>query len=230
MVNIKHVFFDLDHTLWDFEKNSQEALSELFIELKQDIGQIEFKEFMPVYRIINEKYWERYRQNLVTKEELRIGRFIDAFHEFNLEIGYELANKFAVRYLEISPFKTNLFKDTHEVLTYLKSEYKLHIITNGFVEVQHIKLRESKLLDYFNVIVTSDEVNVKKPHPDIFNFALNKSGAVNYESVMIGDSLDADIQGANHVGMKVIHFNPELNPTNSKFNSITKLIELKDIL
>jgi len=230
MTEIKHVFFDLDHTIWDFEKNSQEALVEIF-ELHNDVLQeVDYHLFYPKYKAINEEYWDRYRKNEVTKEVLRVGRFQDAFNEFGHSFEYHFLDQFAKDYLARSPFKTNLFADAHQVLTYLKNKYKLHIITNGFKDVQYIKLRESKLSDYFDVIVCSDEIGVKKPNPAIFKFAMEKANAKPEESIMIVACPDADVRGALAVDMKAIWFSAEMKENKRNLLEVSQLIYLYNYL
>lgn len=230
MTNIKHVFFDLDHTIWDFEKNSQEALIEIFEIHNAVIGTVDYDAFYPKYKSINEAYWDKYRKNEVTKEELRIGRFKDAFELFGHFFDYNFLDQFAKDYLARSPFKTNLFEGSFETLNYLHSKYKLHIITNGFVDVQHIKLKESKLDQYFDIVVCSDEIGVKKPDPAIFKFALKRANAEPSESIMIGDCPEADVRGALSVGMSATWFNPYNSDNNGELMSINKLTDLKRFL
>lgn len=230
MTNIKHVFFDLDHTIWDFEKNSQEALQEIFSLHKVVVEGVDYREFYTQYKVINEQYWDLYRKNEVTKEELRVGRFRDAFNLFNRNFEFAFLDQFAKDYLARSPYKTNLFEGSIEILEYLKKSYQLHIITNGFKDVQYIKLRESKLDTYFNVIVCSDEVGVKKPDPEIFKFALKTAMAAPEESIMIGDCPEADVKGALAVGMNAAWFNPLQEINQSNLFSIRNLIDLKAIL
>ncbi|MFK8045794.1 MAG: YjjG family noncanonical pyrimidine nucleotidase [Crocinitomicaceae bacterium] len=230
MTEIKHVFFDLDHTIWDFEKNSQEALVEIFDLHSSILRDVQYQLFYPKYKAINEQYWDLYRKNKVTKEELRVGRFRDAFNLFGHSFEYDFLDQFAKDYLARSPFKTNLFADSHEVLTYLQSKYELHIITNGFKDVQYIKLRESKLAAYFNVIVCSDEVGVKKPNPAIFKFAMQKANAKPEESFMIGDCPDADVKGALAVGMNAAWFNAENKKNKYNLLEISKLKSLYNFL
>ncbi|MFD1552020.1 noncanonical pyrimidine nucleotidase, YjjG family [Putridiphycobacter roseus] len=230
MNEIRHVFFDLDHTIWDFESNSRAALKELFVKYKSELNEVSYERFISVYEKVNAIYWNRYRKNLVSKEELRLGRFMDAFAALDFPISHSFATDLANGYLEISPYKTNLFAGAHEVLNYLNTKYHLHIITNGFIEVQHIKLEASKLSTYFDLILCSDEIGVKKPNPIIFEFALNKVAALAHESVMIGDCIDADVRGAADVGMKAIHFDPERKTVQQEFISIQSLLDLKLIL
>lgn len=230
MTKIRHVFFDLDHTIWDFEMNSKEALLELFSLHKEKMGNISFDEFMPIYKAINESYWDRYRKDDVSKEVLRVGRFKDAFNHFGKDFDFQFLDQFAKDYLARSPYKTCLFPGAFETLDYLKGKYKLHIITNGFKEVQYIKLNSSNLASYFNIVICSDEVGFKKPNPKIFKLALEVSNAKADESIMIGDSEDADVMGALSVGMKAIWFNPFSESNVNDFISINKLNDLIGLL
>ena len=230
MINIKHVFFDLDHTIWDFEKNSQEALIEIFELHSEVVGAVNYSKFYPEYKMINEWYWDKYRDNKVTKEQLRIGRFRDAFLKFGHSFGYKFLDQFAKDYLARSPFKTNLFDGSFELLDYLKPKYRLHIITNGFKDVQYTKLRESKLDNYFDVVVCSDEGGFKKPNPAIFQFALNGANAKPDESIMIGDCPEADVKGALAVGMHAAWFNPHQALNSPDLISVNKLSDLMSIL
>lgn len=206
MKNIKHIFFDLDNTLWDFSKNSREALHELFVrdEIEKHINE-SFHNFLLVYESINNQLWHAYGLKEVNKEELRIQRFSKSFEYFSF-YNFELATKWADDYLTVSPYKTNLIEGALDVLTYLHSKYELHIITNGFKEVQHIKLTESKLKPFFKHIIISEEHGFNKPQQQLFQIAERLSGANKTNSVMIGDNFQADIEGALNAGWKAIYF------------------------
>ncbi len=234
MNNIKHVFFDLDHTLWDFDKNSQEALNEIYNSLHLDQYILSFDRFLKKYREINNRYWHLYSQNKVTKEQVRNDRFVDTLSFFNIDQPTELGHIISEKYVTLSPTKTNLFPDTHDVLKALSKTYKLHIITNGFVEVQHIKLKNSNLKTYFDVVVCSEETGKKKPHKDVFNLALQKAKAKPENALMVGDNLEADVLGSQKAGMSSIWFNPTNQKDYSKphqtFIEIKALNELKTIL
>lgn len=225
---IKHVFFDLDHTLWDFEKNSDLAFQKIFNEYKITI---DVSEFFKVYKPLNLKFWKLYREEKISKSELRYRRLKEAFDVINFEISDDLIDTIAIDYIDYLPHFNHLFNGTFEILDYLKDKYSLHIITNGFEEIQAKKMKSSKILDYFNVIVTSESVGAKKPNPKVFKFALDKANASIDNSIMIGDSIEADIYGALHVGLTAIHcnFNNE-EVDNSDFKSITALHELKQYL
>lgn len=209
MDKVQHIFFDLDHTLWDFDKNSEEALVDIYASMNLGNTISSFQRFLKKYREINQRYWNLYRQNLVTKEQVRDGRFIDTLDFFKFVNSTELGHQMSQLYVSTSPYKTNLFPYTHDVLKKLKSKYKLHIITNGFMEVQHIKLDKSELANYFDVIVCSEETGYKKPHKSVFQLAMKLANAHPMESVMIGDSYEADVIGGLKAGMKAIWFNPE---------------------
>lgn len=229
MDNIKHIFFDLDHTIWDFDKNSHETLEELFAHMELGNHIVSFDRFIKKYREINKRYWNLYRQNLVTKSQVREGRFKDTLNFFNVNNVDELSDQLSRQYVTLGPTKTNLFPHAHDVLSRLGKKYELHIITNGFVEVQHIKLQNSDLTNYFDVIVCSEETGKKKPHKDVFHFALEKANTTPLESVMIGDSFEADIIGAQRVGMKAIWFNPTNQIAKKPVHEIKCLSELSTI-
>lgn len=230
MTNVRHIFFDLDHTIWDFEANSKAALSELFSLHENKVGDIAFEIFLPIYIDINEAYWEEYRLDKVDKETLRVGRFKDAFHYFGKDFDFEFLDQFAKDYLARSPYKTNLFPGAFETLNYLKGKYQLHIITNGFKEVQYIKLDSSNLASYFDIIICSDEVGFKKPNAKIFELALEAAQAKANESLMIGDSEETDVMGAIRVGMQAFWFNPLHAKNNNAFLSIHNLTDLIQLL
>ena len=193
---VKDIFFDLDHTLWDFDKNSMLAFKRVFKKFKITI---EFHAFLKIYEPINVEYWKKYREDKVSKENLRRGRLIDSFNFFDLIYTTEKIDEIADAYIQELPFDNHLFEGAVEILDYLILKYKLHIITNGFEEVQHKKLKNSGIDHYFSTVTTSEEVGVKKPNPKVFLTALNKANSLPAQSVMIGDSLEADILGANNI-------------------------------
>jgi putative hydrolase of the HAD superfamily len=205
---MKHLFFDLDHTLWDFNKNSEAALRILFSDLQLERIFPSFESFHHHYKAINGEMWYLYGKGKITKAELRIRRFLDTLKKFEIH-DETLAESLASGYVRISPYQKNLFPGTHETLRQLKDDgHVLHIITNGFMEIQDIKLRTSEIRDYFDVVLCSEEVGVQKPHADVFQSALQRAGAKAEESVMIGDNLHTDILGAARVGIKGILFDP----------------------
>jgi len=208
-MQIKHIFFDLDRTLWDFETNAYKTLSELYEEhalSKKGISNVDV--FIDNYKMHNEHLWELYRDGKVEKDVLRSSRFKLTLQDFGIDDS-RLASELGDQYIQKCPLKKNVFPFTYEVLDYLKEKYHLHIITNGFEEVQYVKLEQSKLLHYFEQIVTSEQVGVKKPNPEIFRHALVKAFCKPDESVMIGDDLPVDILAAKAMGMHQVYFNPE---------------------
>lgn len=203
----EHIFFDLDRTLWDFETNSYQTLIELSEKYKlKEKGISDLEKFISDYYKINDLLWEEYRNGTVDKTTLRYQRFHRAFVQYEID-DVNLTTQFGDDYVYLSPLKTNLFPDTVEVLDYLSSKYKLHIITNGFEEVQHVKLKNSKIKHFFSEIITSERAGYKKPDARIFDysFSLTNSNATN--SIMIGDSIEADIIGARNCGMHQVFFN-----------------------
>lgn len=202
-----HLFFDLDHTLWDFEKNSKMALKQIFKESGLDQHIDEFSTFHGVYKNSNRILWRQYGRGLLDKEVLRTKRFEDTLRYFRID-DPALVQTLSDSYLRISPYQKNLFPHAIETLTYLQKEkYQMHIITNGFKEVQHIKLREAGLLPFFDVIVCSEEVGINKPDPLVFEYSMRKAGTTRDKSVMIGDDYEVDYLGALNAGMRAIFFN-----------------------
>ena len=226
MTVIKHLFFDLDHTLWDFDKNSKLALFQLF-EAKNI--SCDFEVFHKNYVQINHAYWKKIEQGLVTKETLKYGRFKDAFLSIDYPVDEALIKMIGDEYLNYLAEQTLLFDDAIEVLAYLKTKCKLHIISNGFQEIQDYKIKKSGLLPYFEHIVNAETVGVKKPDPKIYHYALNLAKAKPRESVMIGDNLDADVYGALNFGMQAIYFNYTEQAAPKDIKAITTLNALKKI-
>lgn len=200
------VFFDLDHTLWDFEKNSKLTFENIFEELRlQSI----FDQFIQAYVPTNLKYWKLFRNNEISKEDLRYNRLKETFTLFDYPASDDLIHSISVRYINELSQQTHLFPGAFELLRFLQSNYKLHIITNGFNEVQFKKIDNAGLSQYFTTITTADDINLKKPNPKVFLHALEKAKTTAEKSVMVGDNLEADIQGALNVGMQAIYFGEE---------------------
>ena len=227
----KHLFFDLDRTLWDFEANSEEVLEDMFNRFDiTTLACIDSQEFIDNYREINHGLWAKYRVGEITKEFLSTERFYATMRLFDVD-DFELAKKMGEFYVKESPYKKQLFPGTIDLLEKLSSKYKLHIITNGFSEVQYIKLEQSKLNKYFTEIIISEETDWKKPSPEIFHYAMQKAGAIVEESIMIGDDLKADIKGASEVGMDQIWVN--FDNTYAGFKptyTVDSLMQIEDVL
>jgi putative hydrolase of the HAD superfamily len=207
----QHIFFDLDHTLWDFETNSRETLVDLYNELRlKDRGINTLEEFHTVYNHYNLIFWDRFRKGFINRDELRWKRMWRTLVDFKIA-DEKLARDMSERYLEILPTKKNLFHDTIEILEYLKAKsYPLHLITNGFEKTQHAKMKNSGIDHYFTHVITSEAAGIMKPHVAIFEYAMEKAGASPHHCIMIGDTLDADIEGANNAGIDTVYFNPAI--------------------
>jgi YjjG family noncanonical pyrimidine nucleotidase len=227
MKHITDIFFDLDHTLWDFEKNSALAFEKV---LKLHQVEVELDLFLKHYVPLNAKYWELYRYEKVTQAELRYGRLKDTFDILNYEVSDELIDVLSVEYIRFLPEFNHLFEGTIAILDYLKPKYNLHIITNGFQEVQAGKMKNSGIDSYFRTITNSEMAGVKKPNPKIFEFALQAAHTDKHKSIMIGDCIDADVKGALNFGMDAIYFNENNKDVPSGIKQVNHLIELKNFL
>lgn len=225
--NKKHLFFDLDHTLWDFDRNSAVAFDVIFQQHGFDFLTDEFlKHYIPR----NQHYWKLYQLNQISHEDLRYYRLKDIFDILNIEVSKEQINQLSEDYIMHLPNSNHLFDGAIEVLEYLQPNYHLHIITNGFHFVQDKKLKNSNIEHFFKTITNSEMAGVKKPHPNIFEFALSLAKASKQESVMIGDSWEADIEGALDFGMDAIFFNAENTSHKNGVVQVNHLLELKNIL
>ncbi|MGB0373539.1 MAG: YjjG family noncanonical pyrimidine nucleotidase [Flavobacteriaceae bacterium] len=200
---ITDLFFDLDHTLWDFEKNSALTFDQLLIDYQIPVR---LDDFLKVYVPLNLEYWKAFREQRMDKETLRYRRIKDTFDQLKISIDDDMVYTLADAYIQNLPEHNHLFPGAIEVLDKLKERYSLHIITNGFREVQYFKMRNAGLTPYFSTVTDSESVGVKKPNPLIFQKALTDANCDPTRSVMIGDSYEADILGALQVGMHAIHF------------------------
>ncbi|MFT3902933.1 MAG: YjjG family noncanonical pyrimidine nucleotidase [Niabella sp.] len=232
MTRYKHLFFDLDHTLWDFDANAKLTLLDLYDNLHlQSLGVDDFETFYRNYLAHNAKLWQRYRNGFIKQADLRVKRMYLSLLDFKIA-DEPLAKKMSERFLEQLPTRTTLFPYAVEILTYLQGKgYQLHLITNGFEDVQHHKVRNSNIRHFFDQIVTSEGSNALKPHKEIFDFALAAAGAEASQSLMLGDDLEADIIGASKAGIDQVYINhvdatPDFKPT----YMVRSLRELEDIL
>ena len=226
-MSIKSIFFDLDHTLWDFEKNSELSFKKIF---KKYTITINFEKFIEAYIPINFKYWKLYRNGEISKEFLRYNRLKEVFNLFDYKIDDKIINNISNDYIEFLPENNKLMDGAIEILEYLKPKYRLFIITNGFREVQDKKLKNSNIKHYFEAIYDSESVGVKKPDPKIFEHALKDSGSNPQESLMVGDNYEADVLGAKKLRINTLHFVAHGEEIHNKNETIFKLIELKSIL
>ncbi len=230
-MSIEHIFFDLDRTLWDFNANSRLELHSIWEDFKLHQSGISLSdEFIKIYEQINSECWTLYRKKEITKETLRVKRFEDTLSYFGIE-NKLLAEQIATRYTDNSPKRTILVEGALPLLEYLQAKYTLHIITNGFEEVQRKKLRNCQLSPYFKTFTSSEEAGVTKPHPSIFSTALGKSKAKKENSVYIGDDFIVDIQGASDFGISAIFYNPNKKEHSKEIlGDVEKLEEIKTIL
>lgn len=226
----KHIFFDLDHTLWDFDANARETLLELYDTYELANKQMPHVEvFIDTYTKNNHLLWADYHKGIITKEQLRQTRFRKTFAELGMN-EQDIPLSFEEDYVRICPTKMNLFEHTHQTLKYLTEKYRLHIITNGFLESSTLKMSNTGLTNFFDSITVSEVVGMNKPDPAIFQHALENAKAEKHESIMIGDSLEADITGALAIGMDCIFFNPQNQPhdyiVTHEIKSLNELIKL----
>ena len=227
----RHIFIDLDRTLYDFDMSTHETFLELFKKFGlYERGVKPFEKFFELYLKNNVDLWEKYRKGEVTKRFLNVHRFHITLLEFGIN-DRAFAGRFASDYLHLSPRKKALFPNVIEVLEYLHKKYTLHIITNGFEEVQEIKIKANELDKYFTTITTSEEAGSKKPDVQIFKYALHKAVASPEESLMIGDDLEVDIDGAKKVGMDGLFCNFDNLSHNGQVTfEVKSFAEIKEIL
>lgn len=225
--NITDVFFDLDHTLWDFEKNSELTFAKIFASNHPEVN---INEFIDKYVPINQACWQLYQYDKITHEELRYNRLKDSFDAIEYSISDDEIAVIAQDYIDLLPDNNHLFDGAFEILDYLKQRYQLHIITNGFADVQDRKIKNSRLDAYFVSITNSETAGVKKPNPIIFEHALLVAKANKEHCVMIGDSLDADVEGALKMGLEAIFFNQGNLQVEDHIKQVGHLLELKKYL
>lgn len=230
MKKYKHLFFDLDHTLWDFEKNSDETLQEIFHELKvNELGDFTFEDFMEHFRRIHHHLWDLFNQHLIDRHAIRTQRFKQIREALNIaEI--PIFDQFSNAYIARCPQKPHLIPHAAEVLHYLQNDYHLHIISNGFDEIQAVKMKSGGILHYFKTIVTSETTGARKPSKEIFEYALKVSNADSTNSLMIGDNLITDIAGARNANIDTVFYNPEKLPHKEEVTyEISSLHQLKEL-
>lgn len=208
MLRYPHLFFDLDHTIWDFEANAKDTLSQLFTDYQLESKGIDnFGDFFECYMFHNERLWKRYTQGFMRQDELRWKRMWFSLMDYKIA-NEPLAKELSTAYLEHLPDRKKVFDYTFEILEYLQTKgYILHLITNGFEEVQHRKILHSGLQPYFTEVITSEGSNSVKPMPEIFNYALTKTGALKHQAIIIGDNVETDIQGGINAGWDTVFVN-----------------------
>lgn len=224
---VTDIFFDLDHTLWDFEKNSALTFAKIFA----DHGvEADLDKFLQIYAPINLAYWKLYREEKISKPELRYQRLRNTFDQLALKVSDEMINKLSVDYINYLCTFNHLVSNALPILDYLRPNYRLHIITNGFQEVQSKKLENASISEYFEHVIDSETAGVKKPNPHIFQYSLQRAEVAPGKALMIGDSLEADVLGAKAVGLHTLHFNAHNDPWHPHAEIIHDLIEIKHYL
>jgi YjjG family noncanonical pyrimidine nucleotidase len=225
------IFFDLDHTLWDYETNSKETLWELFHEHQlKDRGMPTFDVFHKTFNQVNEELWSLYDRGLIDSETIRQQRFQKILDPFEMNHP-QLVEILSYEYLHNCPQKGALIPHAIEVLDYLQERYALSLITNGFEEIQTMKLKSGNITSYFDHVITSQKAGFKKPSREIFDFALSLHGSHAHESVMIGDNLLTDIAGAKNASVDTVFFNPAKKQHEEMVtHEIASLQELQTIL
>lgn len=226
-LDITDVFFDLDHTLWDFERNSELTYRKIF---KNYNLQIHLPDFLKVYVPINTKLWGLYQLDKISKQELRYQRLKMSFEKIRFSVTDQEIDILADDYIKHLTTFNHLFDNARTILQYLQPNYNLHIITNGFAEVQQGKLKNAGIAHYFDVIMDSEKAGVKKPNPLIFQKAMDLANAVPKKSIMVGDNYEVDILGAKNVGMHTLYFNPLTPKSQMADFEIQGLIEIKNYL
>ena len=221
------IYFDLDHTLWDFEKNSALAMQTI---LEKNNIQIDINNFLQFYVPINFQYWDWYRNEKISQAELRLGRLKDTFGLLDYHITDDEILTLSDQYIEFLPTFNHLFEGALDILEYLKPKYNLHIITNGFADVQTNKIKNAGIESYFTTITNSEMAGVKKPNPKIFDFALALNQTNKKSAMMIGDCMDADVGGALNFGMDAIYFNEHFKEIPANIKQVNYLIDLKKYL
>jgi putative hydrolase of the HAD superfamily len=224
---VTDIFFDLDHTLWDFEKNSALTFERIFRDHRIDL---DLGTFLAEYVPANLAFWKLYRDGKIEKEDLRFRRLRTVFDAVSYPVKDEVIHSLASAYIDHLSSHDHLMPNTREILEYLKPRYRMHIITNGFEEIQAKKLRNSGIAAYFDQVINSEMAGVKKPHPMIFRLALERTRVLPRQAIMVGDNLEADILGARALGMHTIHFNVHNEPLHEYGEIIHNLSEIKSYL
>lgn len=224
MRTITDVFFDLDHTLWDFETNSALAFDVVLSKNRIDVDRTRF---LHHYIPLNLKYWELYRTDAITQTQLRYGRLKDTFDALEMEVSDDVIHTLSEDYIDYLPRYNHLFEGALDILDYLREDYRLHIITNGFHQIQEAKLKNSGIFHYFETVTHSETAGVKKPNPLIFEHAMRSALTLPTASIMVGDCIDADVRGALNCGMDAIHFCEIPTP---EIKTVSRLADLKNYL
>ncbi len=229
MKTYKHLFFDLDNTLWDFNANVKASFYAIFTQLGLHQRINDFDSFLSAYEKNNELLWTAYRNGKIKKDAMRIERLALTFSEFGIE-DPDLCNRVQELYLKETPVQKNLFPGVQDTLSYLGSKYKLYILTNGFSEIQIQKISHSGLEAYFTKLFMAEMVGYQKPDKRFFEYAIKSVHARKADCVIIGDDAETDIRGGWNAGIDQVFFNPRKRPCKiTPTWEITDITELKNI-
>ena len=235
MLKYKYLFFDLDHTLWDYDTSASQTLTQLYerYELSK-YGASGIEDLITNFFLINDELWDQYNHGKVSKYYLRTERFKMVFNKIGVNFSLlpnEVIEHFNHDYLYECPKKGNLISGALDVLEAIQGIYDIHVITNGFDDIQNTKIKFAGIENYITTLITSEKAGAKKPYPEIFEFAMKLTGANSDYSLMIGDNLGADIIGARNYGIDQVYFNPKNLDHNEKVtHEIRSLLELNQIL
>lgn len=228
----KHLFFDLDHTLWDFERSSAESLTEVYHTFKiAQLGVGSLDDFISTYLRINYQLWRELERNEIPHTHIREHRFRLVMEDLGIQAATDY-RPMEETYIDLLPTKSYLMDGALDVLDHARNKgYLLHILTNGFEVVQGKKMQSSGIYDYFTHVITNEKAQARKPDRRIFEYALTCAGAPCHECLMIGDNWEADIMGARNFGMDTVYYNPEGTPfEEAPTHDIRHLRELMEIL
>ncbi|MEI6556001.1 MAG: YjjG family noncanonical pyrimidine nucleotidase [Paludibacter sp.] len=201
----KYVFLDLDDTIWDFHVNAKSSLQEIYDNKNFDKHFDSFDQYFEIYAKRNLELWDQYGKGEITKDALSLERFLHPLRQVGVH-DEGLALIMGKEYLDLLPTRSALVPNALKILDYLAPKYQLTIVSNGFIEVQYLKLKKCGLEHYFSHVVLSEEAGALKPDKKIFEHALQLNGAKASETIMIGDSYEADIIGAQNAGIDQIYF------------------------
>jgi YjjG family noncanonical pyrimidine nucleotidase len=231
-MNYNHLFFDLDHTLWDFETNAHECLEEIYFSYRlESLGVDNTQSFLDTFSEVNRQYWAMLENNDISAEELKRQRFKVTLQRLGVEIDFDFGLKMTDTFLALLPHKKALIEGTIEILEYLKPKYNLHIISNGWYDIQIKKMESSAIHHYFDEIITHEKVNALKPNKAIFDYAVLATNTETEQCLMIGDNYEADVLGAMNAGIDAVFYNPDQLDFDSKPTfEIRDLRELMELL
>ncbi len=232
MKRYKNLFFDLDDTLWAFSTNARNTFKEVYYAHGLDRFFDSFEQYYALYEKRNTELWIEYGAGQITKDELNRQRFLYPLAAVGAADD-ELARVYSDDFFRRIPLKDELMPNAIEVLDYLSPKYNMYILSNGFRELQTQKMKSAGIDHYFKRIVLSEDLGLHKPAKEIFHFALSATQSEIKDTLMIGDSWSADIEGARNVGIHQAYYSAGKSTASLPFQPtylIQDLQELKSIL